>query len=36
MDGPVHASAAQQRAVGGVHDRVDLKTSDVAFDDEDA
>src|SRR5690606_26773100 len=36
VDGAVDAAAAEQRAVGGVHDRVDLEGRDVAGDDLDA
>ncbi len=33
MDGSVDAAPAEQRAVGGVHDGIDLEARDVAFDD---
>jgi hypothetical protein len=36
VDGAVNPAAAQQRAVGGVDDRVDRQVGDVPFDDFDA
>ena len=33
MDGAVHPAAAEQRAVGGVDDRVDVERGDVGDDD---